>query len=222
VFVGAAAVRAACIAIVCARVVWPFEPGGGGGGGWDLAGAGGGRGADTGGAGGGGTAGAELGGGGGGAPGIDGAEKEGGPEGLREPGGGGGFLPIGGGGPLPDRKDDDESGLGISGRAFWRRFATEGWKDGVLGVVGKAGRPPGIGGAAPGGGLGADIDGGLGTGRAEDSGSERYDASRFAVTGVSRMSLGSALSGILPPVSTPPPVLRSFGIPPSPANKPAS
>lgn len=66
----------------------------------------------------------------------------------------------------------------------------------VLGV----GRNPlgfGIGGAAPAGGLGADAVGGLGVEVRDTSGSDRYAESCRA------------------PVSTPPPVFRSFGMPPA-------
>lgn len=116
-------------------------------------------------------------GGGGGAEG--GAEEWIAAEGLREPGGGGGFLPTGGGGGFDDAE-----------LAVFLRLAIEGWK------VGADGRP-GIAGAAPGGGRGAETVGGFGADLDVDSGSERYDESRLA------------------PVSTPPPVFRSFGMPPA-------
>lgn len=141
--------------------------GGGGGGTGDRAGAGGGRGAELGGGGGGagGSDGAaEDGGGGAGAPGNGGA-----PEGFRLTGGGGGFLPIGGGAGFIEA---DEPGRGA---VVLLRFAIEGWtgKDGTA--------RPGIAGAAPGGGLGAEKVGGFGAEDRVDSGSDRYEESRFAV-----------------------------------------
>lgn len=136
-------------------------------------------------------------------------------EGFREPGGGGGFLPMGGGGPFIDA---EERGLGASDAAVFLRFAIDGWKLGALAVVGGDGRP-GMGGAAPTGGLGAEAVGGFGTALEEGSGSDKYDASRFA-TGLSVTAEDFTTDCIPPPVSTPAPVLRSFGIPP--ANSPPS
>lgn len=149
--------------------------GGGGGGAGDRAGAGGGRGAELGGGGGGagGSDGAvEDGGGGAGAPGNGGA-----PEGLRLTGGGGGFLPIGGGAGFMEA---DEPGRGAT---VLFRFAIEGWtgRDGTA--------RPGIAGAAPGGGLGAEKVGGFGAEDRVDSGSDRYEESRFAVIMQSIVSL---------------------------------
>ena len=160
---------AAAMAALGARLLLEAEaPGGGGGGGaGDREG---GRGADTGGrgaaagggGGGAGSAGAEIAGGGGGGGGAGADGKGGGTEGgapgvvdgFLEAGGGGGFLPIGGGGPL---KDAEDKGLGAS-PAVLRRFAIEG----IEGTEAPCtdGRP-GTGGAAPIGGLGAEMEGGL-------------------------------------------------------------
>ena len=59
----------------------------------------------------------------------------------------------------------DDSGLAASVFAVFLRLAMDGWKVGA----------PGIAGAAPGGGFGADMVGGLGadTDLAEDSGSDK-------------------------------------------------
>ncbi len=66
--------------------------------------------------------------------------------------------------------DADDNGRGASALAVFLRLAIEGWNDGAPGA-GMLGRP-GIAGAAPGGGLGAENDGSFGAGR-EVSGSER-------------------------------------------------
>ena len=110
---------------------------------------------------------------------------------LREPGGGGGFFPTGGGGPLFGKLGAEDSGLGTVVRARLRRFGWDGWNVGVLGLPGSDGRP-GIEGAMPGGGLGAPKRGGWGTDL--DSGSDRYDESRFAGQSVSgeRTPMGDA------------------------------
>jgi len=80
---------------------------------------------------------------------------------------------MGGGGPFIEA---EESGLGASDAPVFLKFAIDGWKEGVLGADGR----PGMTGAVPTGGLGADIDGGFGADLNEDSGSDRYEASRFA------------------------------------------
>jgi hypothetical protein len=148
------------------------------------------------------------GGGGAGAFGSGGGAERSVEDGFREPGGGGGgFLPIGGGGPF---RDTEENGLGASEFAAFLT-AIEGCKEGALAVPGRDGLP-GMAGAAPKGGLGAD--------RGAVSESERYEASRFAAEGQRRNNNEEISSCFLPPVSTPPPVFRSFGIPP--ANRPAS
>lgn len=73
----------------------------------------------------------------------------------------------------------DEKGLSLVLGVF-RRFAMEGWNVGALGALGAAPGRLGILGAAPPGGLGALMAGGLGTGREVVSGSDRYDAFWFA------------------------------------------
>lgn len=147
--------------------------------------------------------------GGGGAEGGAGADECGGGgaavEGfLDDIGGGGGFdVPGGGGGALGGRSDED-CGLCTGFGGTLRRFATNGFEgcggdDSVVcgeGLCG-AGFNAFIRGAV--GGFGADEIGGFGAELLELSGSERYDESR--------------------PVSMPPPVFLSFGIP-VPANIP--
>ena len=78
-------------------------------------------------------------------------------------------MPIGGGGPFIEA---DEKGRGRSLFAVFLKFAIDGWKVGVLAALAALGRP-GIEGAAPGGGFGADIAGGFGTDLWDDSGSDR-------------------------------------------------
>lgn len=169
---GAAARTAAWTAML---FEWPPEPegggGGGGGGAGDRAGAGGSFGAAIGGGGGGagGAEGGDEGGGGGGgagAPGNGGGADGADEDGLRFTGGGGGFLPIGGGGPFMDA---DDEGRGLSLLPVFLKFATDGWKEDVLGALGR----PGMEGAAPDGGFGADMAGGFGIDVRDDSGSER-------------------------------------------------
>lgn len=105
------------------------------------------------------------GGGGAGAPGSGGGTDGAVEDGLRFVGGGGGFLPIGGGGPFMDAV---EEGRGLSPLAVFLKFAIDGW-EGVLAALGR----PGIDGAAPRGGFGADMVGGLGADvRDADSGSD--------------------------------------------------
>lgn len=173
----------------------------GGGGGAD----GGSLGAAFDGGGGGALGGAELTGGGGGGGGAAGAVPDGflveteggGGGGLEEPGTGGGGGARGGGASGADLLDiaeivDDGRDAGRGGG--FRRLATNGFTAGPS-------PPGGTGGGRAPGGLGAPVDGFSGApvvggfGR-EASESERYDASRAA------------------PVSTPPPRLRSFGMPP--------
>lgn len=156
----------------------------GGVGGWGGCGASerglpfiGGRGADTDGGGGGGGAGAE------GTEGAAEGGRGGGPEvtfedGFRDPGGGGGFFPIGGGGP---RRDAEEAGLGPAWPRVLRRFATEGTTPGAVPTLVAGGRLFGSGGAAPVGIFGAAAAGGLGADVREDSGSDAYVESLFAV-----------------------------------------
>ena len=161
------------------------EAGGGGGGGrldrLEADGGGGGRDEAGGGGGGaGGSAGAELGGGGAGIPGSGGGWIGAVFDGLRETGSGGGFLPTGGGG-LPLLKDiieAEDTGRGASPPAVLRKFAIDGWKVGPPWGGGRGGRS-GMAGAPPGGGFGAEKDGIRGAELA-DSGSDRYDESRFA------------------------------------------
>ncbi|KUI60405.1 hypothetical protein VP1G_11173 [Cytospora mali] len=189
---------------------------GGGGGGCDLDGGGGSRGADVDGGGGGGAGGkdgaAEDGGGGGGGAGelgTDGAAMLW--DGFRELGGGGGFFPTGGGGPFTEA---DECGRGTSLCPVFLRLAIDGWfaKPGIVGR-------PGIAGAAPGGGLGAEAVGGFGAEDRDDSGSDKYDASRFAGYRLESHEETQRLgNSSIPPVSTPAPVFLNFGIPA--ANKP--
>ena len=155
---------AAAIAAVDAKLLLEVEAlgGGGGGGAGDREG---GRGAETGGrgttpggGGGAGGAGADVGGGGGAGADGNGGGAEGGAsgvvDGFRDAGGGGGFLPIGGGGPF---KDAEDKGLGAL-PAVLRRLAIEGiegtWAPCMDGRAG-------TGGAAPVGGLGAMMEGGL-------------------------------------------------------------
>lgn len=76
----------------------------------------------------------------------------------------------------------------------------------------------GMAGAAPGGGRGADVVGGLGTELRDDSGSDVYDESGFAVILLDHFFISYNINE--PPVSTPPPLFLSFGIPP--ANSPPS
>lgn len=129
-------------------------------------------------------------------------------------GGGGGFdVPgKGGGGALGGVMSEDDlldpRGMSEFGRCTGfkgclRRFTSSGFDDcGVDdSVVWEAGlRPLGLKAV---GGFGADEMGGRGGEACDVSGSERYDESRSA------------------PVSMPPPVLLSFGIP-TPANIPPS
>ena len=198
------------------------EVGGGGGaaGGVEALG-GGGLGAEDGGGGGaaggegalGGGRGAEAG-GGGGAGGGDGAAdlrgREMTVEGFREVGGGGGFAAVGSGGGARggrsefDRKEASEFGLDAGLGGGLRRLATNGY-DAEYGCGGDNSVVCGVGlksfslGAV--GGLGAEEVGGFGTDFRDVSGSEIYDGSLSA------------------PVSIPPPVFRSFGMP-TPANIP--
>lgn len=164
------------------------DAGGGGGGGGCARGAGeglgrGGAAAGGGGGGAGGAAGAAEGGGGGGAEGVEADDVGGGgggaggagaegavdsPDGLRDVGRGGGFFPIGGGGGF-----FPVGGLGAS----------------LAGPGGIGGPLPGIAGAAPEGGFGAE--------RFDSPGSERYEDSSVL------------------PVSTPPRLFFSLGIPPA-------
>lgn len=172
----------------------------GGGGGVDLAEEGcGGRGAADGG--GGGAAGGEVIDGGGGGAAVDG---------FRAVTGGGGGLPAGSGGGREGMVSEDwvdlrgmsEKGRGTGLEGTWRSFATNGFagcggEDSMLCGEGLSGGSLGPGG----GGLGA-VDGGFGADVRDVSGSELYAV------------LGSA------PVSMPPPLFLSFGIPP--ANSPPS
>ncbi len=164
------------------------EPtGGGGGGGACSRGAGAGKGGALDGGGGGGAPGAnDVGRGGGGAGAPDGRGGGGGAgdegsvgfnAGFREVGKAGGFFPIGGGGPLP--------------LVFLRPPGPGASKDGLPGIVG----------APPDGGGGAEA-GGLGTDSFDSPGSDTYEES------ASR------------PVFTPPPLFFSLGMPP--ANRPPS
>ena len=168
---------------------------GGSGGTAGMGALGGGRGAEAGG--GGGTAGGEgtADGGGGGAA-ADGF--------LDVIGGGGGFAPLGGGGGARggsselDRKEASEFGLWAGFGGGFRRFATTGLAaaDGCGGedsvVCGLRLKAFNLGAA---GGFGAEEVGGIGADCLDVSGSDKYDDSRSA------------------PVSTPPPVFLSFGIP---------
>lgn len=182
------AVRAAWVAI---------EGGAPGGGGVGLPGAAGGGGGarDV-------VGGGADGGGGGGAAGLADGGGGGGADGFRDTGGGGGLIPPGGGGgarggalsgaELVLREDDGlEPGRG---GAFFK-LATNGFTAGADGDSeggGGGGRPPGSRGAP----------GGLG-GAAEGAGREASESDRYGE------------SCLLAPVLTPPPRLRSFGIPPA-------
>jgi len=125
---------------------------------------------------------------------------------LNDIGGGGGFdVPGGGGGALGGRSDED-CGLRTGFGGTLRRFATSGFEgcDGDDSVVcGEGLDGAGFNAFSRGavGGFGADEMGGFAAELLELSGSERYDESR--------------------PVSMPPPVFLSFGIP-APANIPPS
>ena len=182
-------------------VVGVFGGAGGGGGGGAREGVGtldGMRGAEAGGVGGaGGRDGAADTGGGGAA--VDGF--------LDVIGGGGGFAPVGSGGaPRGGKKEASELGRGAGFDGGLRRFATSGLaaEDGRGGddsVVCGTGLNAFIRDAN--GGFGAKEVGGLGADWCDVSGSEIYEDSLSA------------------PVSTPPPVFRSLGIP-TPANIPPS
>lgn len=179
------AFRAACAARDGAP--FPFVDGAGGGGARDVERALGGRGALPGG------------GGGGGADGIDDVGRSAGegmlPDGFRDAGGGiGGFLPIGGGLGFESGTAGAEA---VDAIEEGRRLFLNAEIAGFWGVGGGGAALGGVG-ADP-GGFGAEAAGGLGADeRCDVSGSERY---------------GEWLSA---PVSTPPPpVFRSFGMPPA-------
>ena len=150
--------------------------------------------------------GAVVGGGGGAAAGECGGGRAAAEGFLDDIGGGGGFdVPGGGGGALGGRSDED-CGLRTGFGGTLRRFATRGFagcggEDSVVCGVGLCGvgfRAFSLGAV---GGFGADEVGGFGAELLELSGSDRYEESR--------------------PVSMPPPVFLSFGIP-APANIPPS
>lgn len=174
------------------------EDGGGGGAAGGMGALGGGRGAEAGG--GGGAAGGE---------GTEGtADSDGGgaaADGFLDViGGGGGLAPLGGGGGARggsselDRKEASEFGLWTGFEGGFLRFATSGLAA-VDGCGGEDSVVCGLGlkafnlGAV--GSFGAEEVGGFGADSLDVSGSDIYDESRSA------------------PVSTPPPVFLSFGIP---------
>ncbi len=83
-------------------------------------------------------------------------------------------MPTGGGGPFNDTIETDDRGRGVLLDVF-RRCAIVGANEGVLATSGAA--RPGIAGAAPAGGRGAE-----GTWGADGcSESDRYEASWFAI-----------------------------------------
>lgn len=99
------------------------------------------------------------------------------------------------------------------GPPVFLRFAIEGTKAGELAGFCGAGL-----GGTPVGSLGTAIPGGFRAELRDDSGSEVYDDSWFAV---SQLEISNkAVIWILPPVSIPPPRFFNFGIPP--ANRPAN
>lgn len=109
--------------------------------------------------------------------------------------------------------DADDIGRGELALPLFLRFAIDGKDVGPVGGI--------CLGAAVVGGLGAAILGGFGAEPDDDSGSDVYDESLFALKG----ELGTLLRLCMvfkfsPPVSIPPPRFFSFGIPP--ANKPPS
>lgn len=132
------------------------------------------------------------------------------PEGFRDAGGGiGGFLPNGGGLGLNEPPLSEEEVVDVVsvetidvGRRLFLKAATERTEADAPG--GRGGAEPGTRRGAPGGlgTEGAEAIGGRGTVLFVVSGSDRY---------------GELLSA---PVATPPPVFRSFGMPPArmPAN----